>query len=224
MPVRNGARFIAEGVASALAEIGAGDELIVIDDGSTDATAAIVAAYADPRVKLISTPPHGVSAARNRGLAEARGEFIAFLDHDDLWPPGRHAALLAALDQDASADSVCGRLRVKYEPGSVRSAAYVAMDGQLFPNGLLSPSLFRRAIIDRVDGFAEQMTQGEDTDFLARLRAAGMRVALIERDAIIYRRHDANATNQVGEARAGRFEVLRRKLQRDRESGRGDGG
>jgi glycosyltransferase involved in cell wall biosynthesis len=83
MPVHNGAAHITEAMASALAQLAQTDELIVVDDHSSDRTLSVVAAMAEPRVRVLSTPRRGVSAARNVGLAAARGEFIAFLDHDD---------------------------------------------------------------------------------------------------------------------------------------------
>ena len=86
IPVRNGERLVGEAIASALAQLGAGDEIVVVDDGSTDRTRAAVEAAADRRVRLVPSGGRGVSAARNVGIAVACGEFIAFLDHDDTWP------------------------------------------------------------------------------------------------------------------------------------------
>ncbi|HWE06168.1 MAG TPA: glycosyltransferase, partial [Rhizomicrobium sp.] len=98
--VRNGERFLGEAIRSVLAQVSATDELIVVDDGSTDRSAQIAASTADPRVQLIQQDRRGVSAARNRGVSAANGCFLAFLDHDDLWPSERHGILIEALYQN----------------------------------------------------------------------------------------------------------------------------
>ena len=89
IPVYNGQEFIRDAVQSALLQTYPNLEVIVVDDGSTDSTRAIVEALAaaDARVELISQANGGVARARNRGISAARGEFIAPLDADDMWAP-----------------------------------------------------------------------------------------------------------------------------------------
>ena len=95
IPAKNVAAYIGETLASALAQREV-DEVIVVDDGSTDSTAAIVRAIRDPRLRLMTNDSSGVSAARNLGARHARGEWLLFLDADDRLRPGAVAALLAA--------------------------------------------------------------------------------------------------------------------------------
>ena len=85
MPAHNRETFIRDSMDSVLAQTFTDFELIVVDDGSTDTTAAIVESYTDRRIRLIRQPNQGVSVARNTGLEAARGEFITFLDSDDLY-------------------------------------------------------------------------------------------------------------------------------------------
>ena len=87
MPAHNRETFIRDSIDSVLAQTFTDFELIVVDDGSTDTTAAIVDSYTDPRIRLIRQPNQGVSVARNTGLEAAQGEFITFLDSDDLYYP-----------------------------------------------------------------------------------------------------------------------------------------
>ena len=88
IPTYNRAHLVGRAVASALANIRPGDEVIVVDDGSTDRTEEALAAYAD-RIRYVRTPNGGAGVARNRGLEEARGPLVAFLDSDDEWMPGK---------------------------------------------------------------------------------------------------------------------------------------
>src|SRR5689334_13713964 len=97
MPAYNAARHIGEAIASVVAQDFAAWRLLVVDDGSTDETAEVVRRCGDARLTLISQPNQGVSTARNRGLAEATGEFVAFLDADDRWRPDALSRLIAAL-------------------------------------------------------------------------------------------------------------------------------
>lgn len=84
IPAFNGERFIGQAIESALAQTYTNIEIIVVDDGSTDATREVVAQYAG-RVAYLHQPNAGVAAARNRGIREAHGDFIALLDQDDVW-------------------------------------------------------------------------------------------------------------------------------------------
>ena len=214
MPVRNGVRYIAEAMTSALVQLDQVDELIVVDDGSTDGTRSIVLGLGDPRVRLLSTPRRGVSAARNVGLAAARGEFVAFLDHDDLWPTDRHKAMLRMLEEDPLLDAVFGRIRIRFDSPAVPSPSLMAANG-LFPQcGLVTCGLYRRRILDRLDGFTERLNRVEDVDYNLRLMEVGMRTELCEIDALIYRRHGENLTNDRAAVRDEFFKMLRHKLAR----------
>src|SRR5215813_13537595 len=85
IPVYNGAEFIAAAIESILAQTLPVNEIVVVDDGSTDGTSAVVARYASLGVRCVRQENHGLSGARNRGIAETRGELLAFLDCDDAW-------------------------------------------------------------------------------------------------------------------------------------------
>jgi len=102
IPLFNKAAYIERALASVAAQTFTDYEVIVIDDGSTDGGAAVAANSRDPRVRVLSQPNTGPGAARNRGLAEASGEFIAFLDADDEWLPDFLLRALAVLESGAS--------------------------------------------------------------------------------------------------------------------------
>jgi len=214
LPVRNGERFIAEAIRSALSQLAADDEIVVVDDASSDATRSVIAGMEEPRVRLLGGSGRGVSSARNIGLAAATGEFIAFLDHDDLWPSARHAALLGSLLANTEIDCAVGRLRVRMEHDAIPLANVATMDGKLVPSISLCTGLFRRRILDLVGGFDEDMKFAEDSDYFMRLMERNYRVALCDVDALIYRRHGSNATNDRAGAEDGAMQLMRRRRVR----------
>jgi glycosyltransferase involved in cell wall biosynthesis len=214
VPVRNGARFIEAALESALLQLAAGDEIVVVDDASTDDTRNILARVRDSRVRVLNGSGRGVSSARNVGLSSATGEFIAFLDHDDLWPPLRHATLLQALLADDGIDCAVGRLRLRMESDAVLLPQLPDMEGRLAANLSLCTALFRRRILDQVGGFDEDLRFCEDTDYFLKLKEADYRVVLCEADTLIYRRHSTNATCDVVGAQDGVMELIRRRRKR----------
>jgi glycosyltransferase involved in cell wall biosynthesis len=211
IPVRDGARFIAEAIRSALPQLSLEDEMIVVDDASADTTRAVVEGLNDPRIRLLEGLGRGVSAARNTGIAAASSEFVAFLDHDDLWPQGRHAALSQALLADEAIDCAFGRMRLRMEPDAVLLPQLADMDGSLSVTLSLCTGLFRRRILDRVGPLDERMPFGEDTDYLIRLIERKSRAVLCDADALIYRRHGSNATCNTTAAEDGVMQLIRRR-------------
>jgi glycosyltransferase involved in cell wall biosynthesis len=100
MPAYNRERYIRDAIESVLAQTRTDFELLIVDDGSTDGTAARVASYRDPRIRLLRNPQNlGIPATRNRGISEARGEFIAMLDSDDIAHPRRLEKQVAFLER-----------------------------------------------------------------------------------------------------------------------------
>lgn len=213
IPVRNGERFIEQAIRSVLAQLGDGDELLIVDDGSTDRTAALAVAIGDARTRIIASEAKGVSAARNLGLAAARGEYLAFLDHDDVWPPGRHQKLAQALRDNPVAGVAYGRIRVRAEADATQPGRGARLDGQHLPTQM-GASLFRTAAVRAVGGFCEELRIGEDIDLHHRLTEAGVIAIRCECEALIYRMHGSNVTNDDAAVRQALIEVARRRLSR----------
>ncbi|HEY1231714.1 MAG TPA: glycosyltransferase family 2 protein [Ramlibacter sp.] len=136
IPLYNKARYVHGAVHSVLAQTLPPHEVIVVDDGSSDNSAAIVEAIADPRVRLVRQPNAGVSAARNRGIALATGDWIAFLDADDWY----HPEMLAALKQAHEACPEAGLLGAQS-----RTMQNVPEDPDPWP---VSDSFFEVEIVD----------------------------------------------------------------------------
>ena len=206
IPVKNGARYIAEAIGSALAQPEAA-LVVVVDDGSVDATAAIVAAIPDARVKLIAGGRIGVSAARNRGLAEVRksaeGEsFVLFLDADDRLRDGALGRLIAAASPDCVAvygdyeridehGATIGRrawLRGRRKPSGDILNALLA--GNFIVNG--GVMLMRLSAIARLGGFDETLRYCEDWQAFCRLAVLGP-ILYLDETVLDYRVHGASA-------------------------------
>lgn len=216
MPVLNGDKFIAEALGSALVQLAQDDEIIVIDNGSTDDTIALVERYPDQRVRLIHEAKPGPAAARNAGLREVRGIFVSMLDCDDLWPAGRLAALMPLLEADESYDAALGRLRVRFDAGV--DPDYVKMDGAIADALLLGTLVFRRSFLERLEPFDETLTFAEDSDYLLRARQLGIRLATVEDDVLLYRRHETNMTRNRVDSTRGTFMALARHIARQRNA------
>jgi GT2 family glycosyltransferase len=126
--------------------------------------------------------------------------------------------MLDVLVKNPNIDAVFGRVRVRFEPGSVVSPQYARMDGQYLVGASSCCALFRRGILTRVGGFAEDMASGEDTDHHMRMMEIGMRFQLCDSYCLLYRRHGSNMTNDARAMRDGYFDMFRRKLARARHS------
>ena len=149
IPAHNSAAFIEETLDSILAQPHRPLEILVVDDGSTDLTPQIVSGYA-PEVRLIRQPQSGHPAARNTGIRAARGEFLAFLDHDDLWTPFKLALQFAAFYKDPELDLVFGHMQNFFSPElSEQERNKVAVPLHPLPGLLQGAMLARRASFDR---------------------------------------------------------------------------
>ncbi len=204
VPCFNAARWIRETLASVRAQTGVSLQVIVVDDGSTDATAEIVAREF-PRVELVQTTNQGASAARNRGLAAARGDVIQFLDADDVLLPRKIETQLGAL-REKNADVVYGdwQYLMPQREGTFRPAQTVAraMDAEpelaLF-TGFWSPLcvyLFTRAVVDKTGGFNPALPLLEDARFVFDCARHGARFEYVPGVVAHYRLHAAQISRR----------------------------
>lgn len=193
IPTFNRRGLVHEAVASACAQRGAECEIIVVDDGSVDDTAAALENDFGARARILRTENRGVAAARNLGVAASRGELIAFLDSDDLWLPGKLAAQTTFFAARPEAE-ICQTEEIWIRNG-VRvnpCAHHRKPSGDIFEPSLrlclVSPSavMLRRELFDRVGGFDERLPVCEDYDLWLRI-ARDTPVWLIDRPLTIKR-------------------------------------
>jgi glycosyltransferase involved in cell wall biosynthesis len=219
IPVRNGERFLAEAIASVLAQRYRPLELIVVDDGSSDQSAAI--ARAVPEVVCLSQAAQGVSVARNAGLACARGELIAFLDADDRWTPDKLSAQVGYLREHPDVQFVMSRMRYFVEPGCAIPPAFrrELLDGDRV-SWLLSAFVGRRALFDRCGGFKSDLSTAEDVDWFARVKDRGVPFAVVEEVLLHARIHDRNTslTAPRGRVKEDLLAALKRSVDRKRQA------
>jgi glycosyltransferase involved in cell wall biosynthesis len=216
VPVLNGARYIRECLESILVQLGPNDEMIVVDNGSTDGTPAVVEVFDDPRIRLLHEPRRGTAAARNAGLLMARGLYISFQDHDDLWPAGRQHALLKALRTTPGANAAHGRQRVIFDDADI-DPIYAAMDGQYVLHHSVVTAIFERGLVERAGLLDETMLLVADVDYIVRLRQAGMVAAICDADVHVRRRHSNNSSHtDRATMHADTMQILRRNIVRKR--------
>jgi glycosyltransferase involved in cell wall biosynthesis len=212
MPVRNGDAFIEEALDSVLRQLEPHDEIFVVDDASTDGTRSAVARIPDPRIHVVKGPGRGVSSARNIGLTLARGEFIAFLDHDDVWPAKRHSIMMQAMAADPQLDAAFGRIRIRLDAGGILWPFLLQLDGHHAPGSNLGNALYRSSVLRRIEGFDESLRFGEDLDYFNRLLKIGIRFTVCDVDGMVYRRHMANVTNDQQAMTNMHFNLIKRHM------------
>lgn len=180
IPVYNGAATIGRALQSVFDQTFSNFEIICVDDGSTDNTPAVLAAFGD-RIRVVSQANRGFPGARNAGVAASRGEMLALIDHDDQWAPQKLELNVAALHDVPGASLVYSDLVVVNEAGEESRPSPIesdtahapTMDEMLSRIWPIMPStvLMRRAAFDRAGGFGEDLK--EDLDFWLRIREQG---------------------------------------------------
>jgi Glycosyl transferase family 2 len=174
-PTFNRTPFLLDAVASIIGQSLARWELIIVDDGSTDDTEAAVAPFLkDPRIRYFRQEHAGCSAARNRGLREARAGLVTFLDSDNLYFPGFLAAAVAAFDKEPDISIAYGILATRHHSHDQTELLFNRFDrAALVVNNYIDANtiICRKLAVDRVGGFDESLERLEDWDLLLRLTA-----------------------------------------------------
>ncbi len=216
IPVYNTEKYIAEAIESVLNQTFESWELLIINDGSTDDTAKILAIFEDERITILTQENKGVSVARNRGLALAKGEYITFLDADDALPSYALEKRVTYLERNIDVDIVHGKvsIRDRHLTDELRSYEPFAMDNvfkntlHLDKNMFFNPNyMIRKKSLGRVE-FQEGMTHAEDIVFLLRLSSQKMVFHSIALPMYYYRVSETSAMSNMQGWRQGYLDLL----------------
>ena len=219
IPAYNAERTILETIASVQQQTFSDLELIVVDDGSTDRTLELLHSVTDERLKIFSYQNAGVSVARNRGISHATGEFIGFLDADDLWTPDKLETQLTALQQHPEAGVAYSWTYFMNEKGASYIEKSKAFEGNVYAELLVtnflhngSNPLIRSQAIESVGGFDPALAFGEEWDFYLRL-AARWAFVLVPKPQILYRQSSVSASSKVEEMEQQTLIMLEKAFQ-----------
>jgi glycosyltransferase involved in cell wall biosynthesis len=162
-PAYNAAPYIAETARSVLAQTYGNWEWIVVDDGSTDATREIIAGFDDSRLRLVHTEHSGLPAvARNRGMSQARGAYVAYLDADDIWLPDKLASQLACFDANPNVGLVFSQYRRLHEDRVTPNMGNVSNPGMLFADLVFANFICASTVVVRREPLGAHGLMDED--------------------------------------------------------------
>ena len=212
VPVFNGERYLRQALESALCQTHRPVEVIVADDGSTDGTATVAASLP---VTYLRQENRGPGAARNAAVSRASGDFLAFLDSDDVWLPDKLAIQIGALyDAPAAGYALC---YLRYLLDSSRPVPrWYFKRGPPEGEGGYAPScwLVRRSAWDRVGPFQTARLFGEDFDWMSRAKEVDVRAIMVTDTLVLRRIHDDQLVSRTDEMRQGLLDTLRASVHR----------
>ncbi len=185
--------YIRQTIESVLSQTFSPFEIIVIDDGSTDKTGEIVSSF--PQVRYVASEHKGIACARNLAVKESKGDYVAFLDADDLWLPSKLEKQVRYLCDNVSGQIVFSHYEnfTDIPSDQLTERQRKVMENLSYP--YLASALISKCVFEKYGFFDEKYTYGEDTEWLKRLQFAGLDLSH-EIPEVLYRRriHDGNIT------------------------------
>jgi glycosyltransferase involved in cell wall biosynthesis len=217
IPVYNGDNYLAEAIESALAQTYEPAEVIVVDDGSTDTSAEIARGFS-PRVSYCYQTNHGLGASRNRGTDEARGDFLTFLDADDIWVSDKLNRQMAAFKTDPTLDMVFGYVQQFVSPElSGSTKVKLDRDRETMPGYIASTLMVKEESFSRVGRFATNWRVGEFIDWYLKAKEIGLKSTMLPGVVLKRRLHTENMGIRERDSRTDYVRILKASLDRRRE-------
>ncbi len=223
IPVYNGAGEVRRAIDSVLGQRHSKVEVIVLNDGSKDETASVLAEYGD-KIRAINQHNSGLSTTRNNGIALATGEWVAFLDHDDYWLPEKLSLQLQAAERTGF-DIVytnAGNFGDVARVSELRSEPQAMVEGDILEPLLqdnfivVSSVMIRRTVILGIGGFDTSLPSVEDWDLWLKLSARGVRFAAVGEPVTMYQWRAGSMSRNYELMRSTRQTIVNRALENDR--------
>lgn len=216
VPAYNGETYLSEAIESILIQAYRPQEIIIIDDGSTDNTASVAKSFGDA-VQYHYQPNQGAGAARNNGIKLARGEFLAFLDADDLWLEDKLACQMQVFDDDPALDMVFGyvlQFRSPELPDEVKRQ--IKIPTEIVPGQHVGTMLIKREAFEKVGLFRTDWEIGEFIDWHARAEEMRLKSLMLPKVVMKRRLHKASQGTYKREHQKEYVRVLKAALDRRR--------
>jgi glycosyltransferase involved in cell wall biosynthesis len=213
VPCHNDGAYLAEAIESVLKQTRPADEIIVVDDGSSDETGDVARRFAE-RVLYVLQSHRGIGSARNTGLRWARGPYIAFLDADDVWPASSLEIRMGHFEGRPDLDAVLG-MTAEFLSPDFRAEGF----GERIARGpvaarLAGAMLIRQSAFERIGEFDEALSVGEWIDWIARFGQAGLEIAASPELVLRRRIHAGNSSGRIPASWGDYLTVLRAALKR----------
>ena len=222
IPARNAAEYLAEALESVLSQGDGVTDVVVVDDGSEDETAA-VARRVGPRIAYVRQDPLGPAAARNRGVRSLSTELVAFLDADDLWTDGSLQARLEVIRTQPDIGGVFGHMeQFVSDRLSEQERRRLAFDPRPQPGWASGAMLARRELFERIGPFPEHRRGGDFIEWFLAARRAGVEFAMVDTVVLRRRLHDRNLSRLEPQINYDYLRIVRAELTRRRAEAAGE--
>lgn len=221
IPAYNAERFLGEAIVSVLAQTYRPIELIVVDDGSTDRTGEIARSY--DRVIYIHQPNAGTASARNHGIRDSRGEYLAFLDADDLWLPAKLTLQMKSFADDEQLEIVSGYVEQFVSPADTsRDSGRYIFSSDPLPGYSSNAILIKRSAIERLGMFHEDYQSAESISWFAEILTKHPNLLMLP-DVVTRRRiHGENVSLKMQQVKNREMlRILKRSIDQKRAKGSG---
>lgn len=218
LPVFNTEKYVAEAIESVLNQSYTNIELICINDGSTDRSIEILKSYGSKIILIDSKENCGIGETRNKGIRIAKGDYIAFMDADDIWNEKKLETQLKAFEQNptlAISFSHMGCFISPELPEEIKKLRYCPPGTQ--PGYISATAMIKASSFHKVGLFKPEWRVGEFVDWYARAKEIGLQAAIVP-DVFLRRRiHDTNTGVRARDARVDYIKILRASLQRKKK-------
>lgn len=216
IPAHNGAPYLVQAIRSVLAQDYSNYDIWVIDNGSSDLTAQVAQSF--PEVNYLYMGEANVALARNQGIVVSKGEYVAFLDQDDIWLPNKLKAQVQFLEANQNHDAVIGLQSLYLQPGHTKPhwLKQTFLD-KAQPGYLPSTLLVRRRAFARMGLFDTQFPLASDVAWFFKVKQSGLLLGTIPEVLIKRRIHNANASNDCADLQRDILKVIQSSLAQRRQ-------